>query len=270
MKVSGRGSPISHLNYFYVPLGILVLWQLIATSGLYPRSLVPPPTQVFYVWYDLITGRLDNAGPYTGVWFKHAAASLMRVYLGFFIAVCLGIVVGLVIGLSRTMERLLDPTVQLFRNIPVTAWLPLSIVFFGIADKPAIFLIAMGAFFPTALNTAHGVHSVEKILVKAGLMLGVDRRQLLKKIIFPAALPSIITGSRLSMGVAWVLVVVAEMVAVKSGLGYLLMDARLFFRNDVVIASMLSIGILGFLSDLAIVLFRNRILRWHQLITFQG
>ena len=102
-------------------MGILILWQTISLSGIYPRSLLPPPTQVFYAWYDMITGRADFAGPYTGVWFRHAIASFVRVYIGFFIAISVGIVMGLLIGLSRTIERLLDPTVQLFRNIPVTA-----------------------------------------------------------------------------------------------------------------------------------------------------
>lgn len=258
------------LNYAYVPLGILALWQLLSFAGFYPRSLVPPPAQVFFVWYDLITGASKSAGPYTGVWFQHALASLFRVYAGFAIAIVFGIFLGLIIGLSRSIERLLDPTVHLFRNIPVTAWLPLSIVFFGIADRPAIFLIALGAFFPTVVNTAHGVRQVDKILVKAGLMMGVNRYQLLRRIIFPAALPSILTGSRLSMGIAWVLVVVAEMVAVKSGLGYLLMDARLFFRYDILIASMLSIGLLGFLSDVLILLVRNHILAWTRLVSYGG
>lgn len=267
---AGRARVGGKLNYLYVPLGILALWQLISFAGFYPRGLVPPPVQVFSVWYDLITGWDKSAGPYTGVWFRHALASLFRVYAGFAIAITLGILLGLLIGLSRRVERLLDPTVQLLRNIPVTAWLPLSIVFFGIADRPAIFLIALGAFFPTVVNTAHGVRHVEQILVKAGLMMGANRYQLLRNIIFPAALPSILTGNRLSMGIAWVLVVVAEMVAVKSGLGYLLMDARLFFRYDILIASMLSIGLLGFLSDVLIILVRNRILAWTRLVSYGG
>jgi len=197
-------------------------------------------------------------------------ASTWRVFAGFAWGVALGIFVGLVIGLSRTVERVLDPTIQVLRNIPVTAWVPLSLVFFGIGNAPAVFLIGLGAFFPAAINSTHGVRQLNITLYKAAMMMGANERELLSRVILPAALPSILTGARLAMGIAWVLVVVAEILAVRSGLGYLLNDAYLFYRNDVVIAAMLSIGLLGFLSDRLVVLVRNILLTWNRRETFGG
>jgi NitT/TauT family transport system permease protein len=238
--------------------------------GIDRESLLPPPTRVAAVWFDLLGGTTRAAGPYAGTWLAHAAASAWRVFVGFGAAAVLGVSLGLLIGLSPLIEKLVDPTVQFLRNIPVTAWVPLVILFFGIADRPAIVLIALGAFFPTVVNTSQGARQVPLILVKAARMMGVTRRQLLCWVVFPAIMPSVFTGIRLSMGIAWVLVVVAEMIAVKSGLGYLLLDAYYFFRTDIVIACMLSIGLLGFLSDRLVLAVRHRVLAWTRRETLRG
>jgi NitT/TauT family transport system permease protein len=257
-------------QYAVFPLALLAAWQVCAQIGFVRRSVLPAPTDVAFVWFDLITGATDAAARYSGTWLDHAAASIWRVLAGFAWGGALGIVAGLLIGLSRVMERVLDPTVQVLRNVPVTAWVPLSLVFFGIGNAPAIFLIGLGAFFPAAVNTTHGVRQVNVTLTKAARMMGANKRELLVRVILPGALPSIMTGMRLSMGIAWVLVVVAEILAVRSGLGYLLNDAYLFYRNDVVIAAMLSIGILGFVSDRVVVLVRDHLLEWNRLETFSG
>jgi NitT/TauT family transport system permease protein len=258
------------LQYAVFPVVILVLWQIFSTIGFVRRNVFPPPSEVLSVWYDLITGLTDAAARYSGTWLDHAWASTWRVFVGFAWGVALGVFVGLLIGLSRVMERVLDPTVQVLRNIPVTAWVPLSLVFFGIGNAPAVFLIGLGAFFPAAINTTHGVRQINITLYKAARMMGANETELLSRVILPAALPSILTGVRLSMGIAWVLVVVAEILAVRSGLGYLLNDAYLFYRNDVVIAAMLSIGLLGFLSDRLVVLVRDMLLTWNEKETFGG
>jgi NitT/TauT family transport system permease protein len=252
------------------PVALLVVWQACAQIGLIRRSVLPAPTDVALVWFDLVTGATDAAARYSGTWLDHAAASLWRVAAGFALGGALGILAGLLIGLSRVMERVLDPTIQVMRNVPVTAWVPLSLVFFGIGNAPAIFLTALGAFFPAAINTTHGVRQIDVTLTKAARMMGADRGELLVRVILPGALPSIMTGLRLSMGIAWVLVVVAEILAVRSGLGYLLNDAYLFYRNDVVIAAMLSIGMLGFGCDRLVVLVRNHLLEWNRQETFGG
>ncbi len=258
------------LQYVLFPLAILLIWQVFSEIGFVRRNVLPPPSEVLSVWYDLVTGTTDSAGRYSGTWLDHAWASTWRVFTGFAWGVTLGILLGLLIGLSRVMERMLDPTIQVLRNIPVTAWVPLSLVFFGIGNAPAVFLIGLGAFFPAAINTTHGVRQINITLYKAARMMGANERELLTRVILPAALPSILTGVRLSMGIAWVLVVVAEILAVRSGLGYLLNDAYLFYRNDVVIAAMLSIGLLGFLSDCLVVIVRDILLTWNKRETFGG
>jgi NitT/TauT family transport system permease protein len=257
-------------QYAVFPVALLATWQACAQIGLVRRSVLPAPTDVVLVWFDLVTGTTDAAARYSGTWLAHAAASTWRVLAGFGWGVALGILTGLLIGLSRIMERVLDPTVQVLRNIPVTAWVPLSLVFFGIGNAPAVFLIGLGAFFPAAVNTTHGVRQINVTLTKAARMMGANERELLFRVILPGALPSVMTGVRLSMGIAWVLVVVAEVLAVRSGLGYLLNDAYLFYRNDVVIAAMLSIGILGFISDRIVVIVCDRLLEWNRLETFSG
>ena len=258
------------LQYAILPVAILLLWQIFSAIGFVRRNVLPPPSEVLSVWYDLITGATDAAARYSGTWLDHAWASTWRVFAGFGWGVGLGVFLGLLIGLSKVMERVLDPTIQVLRNIPVTAWVPLSLVFFGIGNAPAVFLIGLGAFFPAAINSTHGVRQINITLYKAARMMGANETELLSRVILPAALPSILTGARLSMGIAWVLVVVAEILAVRSGLGYLLNDAYLFYRNDVVIAAMLSIGLLGFLSDRLVVLGRDMLLTWNARETFGG
>jgi NitT/TauT family transport system permease protein len=258
------------LQYAVFPVTILLLWQICSQAGFVRRNVFPPPSEVLSVWFDLVTGSTDAAGRYSGTWLDHAWASTWRVFAGFGWGVALGIFLGLLIGLTRVMERVLDPTIQVLRNIPVTAWVPLSLVFFGIGNAPAVFLIGLGAFFPAAINSTHGVRQVNVTLTKAARMMGANEWELLWRVILIAALPSILTGVRLSMGIAWVLVVVAEILAVRSGLGYLLNDAYLFYRNDVVIAAMLSIGVLGFLSDRLVILVRDFLLTWNKRETFGG
>jgi NitT/TauT family transport system permease protein len=269
-RISPWRSILNSVVPFLFPAAILIGWQLTVMWGGYRRSVLPAPSDILVAWYDLITGTTKASARYSGSWFDHVASSLWRVYLGFAWGSISGIIVGLFIGISRTFERAVDPTVQLTRNIPVTAWVPLSLVFFGIGNAPAIFLIGLGAFYPNVVNTTHGVRQMSSILYKAATMMGASRREMLLRVILPASLPSIMTGLRLSMGVAWVLVVVAEILAVRSGLGYLLNDAYQFYRNDVVIAAMISIGALGFLSDVVIVAIRNRVLQWNQLEVFSG
>ncbi len=258
------------LLYVAFPGAVLIVWQILGVAGLYRRAILPPPTDIAQVLFDLMTGVTGEAGRYSGSWLDHTLSSMWRVFAGFLWGGALGTLLGLLIGLSRIVEKLFDPTVQVLRNVPVTAWVPLSLIFFGIGNRPAIFLIGLGAFFPAVLNSTHGVRQLNRTLFKAGQMMGANQREMLVRVILPAAMPSVMTGLRLSMGIAWVLVVVAEILAVRSGLGYLLNDAYQFYRNDVVIAAMLSIGILGFLSDRVVVFLRDRLLEWNRLESFDG
>jgi NitT/TauT family transport system permease protein len=244
-----------------VPAAIVVLWQLATTWGWLDARFVPPPTTVLRSWATWIFAT-PTGDPYTGTWLRHAGNSAYRVLVGFAIAASVGVVLGVLIGWFRLVADCLDPVIQMLRPIPISAWVPFAVIFFGIRDPSAFFLIALGAFFPVVVNTAAGVQRTPALLVRAARMLGTRRHMLLPRVVVPAALPSIFTGLRLGIGIAWVLVIVAEMLAVKSGLGFAMWDAYYFLRMDIIIVSMLSVGLLGFLCDRVIIGISQWTLRW--------
>jgi NitT/TauT family transport system permease protein len=172
------------------------------------------------------------------------------------------VTIGILIGWFRLFAAIVDPIIQLLRPIPITAWVPFTVVFFGIRDGSAFFLIALGAFFPVVVNTAAGVQRTPVMLVRAARMLGIRPHMMLPRVVLPSALPSIFTGLRVGIGLAWVLVVVAEMLAVKTGLGFVMWDAYYFVRMDVIICAMLTVGFLGFVCDRAILGVSAHMLRW--------
>ncbi|MFK3704918.1 ABC transporter permease [Klebsiella sp. NPDC088457] len=252
-----------------VPILLIIGWEIFSRSGILPRALLPAPSQVIVAWADWVFSTDGNTQTYSGHWIFDVASSAYRVFSGFAIAAILGIGIGLAIGWSRTVENLFEPVLQILRPVPPVSWIPLAIIWFGIADKPAIFLVFMGSFFPVLLSTIHGVKNCDRNLLRAGAMTGGSSGQLLLYIVFPAALPSIFSGLRIAIGSAWMLTVTAEMVAVKSGVGYVLWDSYYFLRYDIVIASMVSIGLLGFLSDYVIKRFGSHLLRWQRGSTLQ-
>ncbi len=206
----------------------------------------------------------------SGVWFNDVLSSGIRVMLGYFIAVIVGVTAGVAIGWSKIVEKMVEPTIQMLRPIPPVSWIPLAIIWFGIADKPAIFLVFLGSFFPIVVNAIQGVKTTDKNLIRAASMMGAKRWKLIRYVILPAALPSIFTGLRLGIGIAWALTVTAEMIAVKSGLGYVLWDSYYFLRYDLVMASMASIGLMGFLMDFLIKKLMDRTLHWQRNTSVQG
>src|SRR5712672_1945687 len=258
------------LERWIVPVLILVGWEIFSRSGTLPAALLPAPTTVLWSWADWVFAIDGNTQTYSGSWIFDTAASITRVTAGFGIATALGVSLGVAIGWSRRVETIIEPTLQVLRPIPPVSWIPLAIIWFGIANKPAIFLVFLGAFFPVLMNTIHGVNPVDNNLVRAGAMMGATERQLLASIVFPAALPSIFSGLRIAIGSAWMLTVTAEMVAVKSGLGYVLWDSYYFLRYDLVLAAMISIGLLGYLSDLGLKAIMARVLHWQTATTVQG
>lgn len=253
-----------------VPALLLVAWELFSRSGILPASLLPAPSSVLWSLADWIFGIDESTQNYSGHWLKDAFASSLRVGAGYLIAAVSGIVAGIAIGWSRWVERTFEPTLQMLRPIPPVSWIPLAIIWFGIADKPAIFLVFLGAFFPVLVNTIHGVKTIDKGLIRAAAMMGATAMQLLRFVVLPAALPSIFAGLRIAIGSAWMLTVTAEMVAVKSGLGYSLWDAYYFLRYDVVLAAMISIGVMGFLSDHLLKRLMQAMLHWQHGSTVQG
>lgn len=258
------------LTYLAFPALLLTIWHLSVVGGLVRQQLLPTPGEVGATLVDLIFANSGAAGRYSGDWWDHASASLVRVYTGFALAAALAVPAGLGIGLSRGFERLVDPTIQVLRNIPITGFLPIALMLFGFGGQAAVYLIAMAAFFPTVVNTTYGVRQIPPSFVRSALMMGASASQRVTGVIVPAALPAILTGLRLSMGIAWVLIVIAEFVGVRSGLGYLLFDAYQFFAPDVMLAAVVSIGLLGFLSDRLILLIRARLLAWNRLGTLRG
>src|SRR5437016_9633190 len=156
------------------------------------------------------------------------------------------------IGWNRLASTLVDPSIQLLRPVPITAWLPFAIAVFGIYDASALFLIGLGSFYPIVVNTSHGVRDTNLLLLRAARMLGAGERTVLLKVVLPSALPSIFTGLRLGVGVAWTAVIVAEMIAVKSGLGYVLWEAYYVGRMDIRVAPVFCVGLLGFVSHQSI------------------
>jgi len=249
-----------------LPLALLALWATAVQQRWVVEGIIPSPAQVARSWYQWIAGAPTRSlSPYSGTWFANVAYSGRRVLEGFLLAAALGIPLGLFIGWNRLVARLVDPSVQLLRPVPITAWLPFAIAVFGIYDASALFLIGLGAFYPIVVNTTHGVRDTNLLLLRAARMLGAGEAAILTKVVFRSALPSIFTGLRLGIGVAWTAVIVAEMIAVKSGLGYVLWDAYYVGRMDICVATMFSVGLLGFLSDRALQLLSRAILKWRTL-----
>ena len=252
--------------FLLLPLGLLVLWHVAVQARWVTEGIIPAPRQVVESWYRWIFGApTQSLSPYSGTWLANVLYSARRVSEGFTLAALVGIPLGLFIGWNRLVSRLVDPSIQLLRPVPITAWLPFSIAVFGIYDRSALFLIGLGAFYPIVVNTTHGVRDTNLLLLRAARMLGARELAVLAKVVFPSALPSIFTGLRLGIGVAWTAVIVAEMIAVKSGLGYVLWDAYYVGRMDICVATMFSVGLLGFVSDRIILGVSHLVLRWRTL-----
>jgi len=245
-----------------VPLLLLALWWL-ATAGR-PDGLIPPPPVVAVELWDLAFGGIyDDA--FSGMLLTDLVATIVRVYGAFILAAAVALPLGMLIGRLPIVRELLEPTLQLLRPIPVTAWLPLSMIMFGLGPRSAFFLVALGAFYPILVNTVFAVRSVEPRLFEAAQMLGVSPARLFSKVVLPASLPGMFTGLRLGLGFAWVVIVVGEMTGVQTGLGAMIMDARQLSRTEIVISGMAVIGLAGFLSDLAVQAVGRRLLAWSPL-----
>lgn len=242
-----------------VPALLLLAWHLAVKAGM--SRLIPSPYTVAEYMVDFAWGGIwDDA--FSATLHLHLMASASRVYGGFLLAAMVAVPLGLLIGRTPLIRDLLDPFLQLMRPIPVTAWLPLSMILFGLGARSAFFLVFLGAFYPILLNTIFGVRGVEARLFEAASMLGCRGNAQFFKVVLPAALPSIFTGLRLGLGLAWFVIVVGEMTGVPQGLGAVIMDGRTLSRTELVICGMIVIGIAGYLSDRVILALINRALRW--------
>ncbi len=247
-SVLRRGLP------WLVPALILLLWELASRSGWLSSRVLPEPLAVVAAFRTLaLSGEL----------WQHTAVSAWRALAGLAIGGGLGLLLGLLNGTFRTAETLLDSSLQMVRNIPALALIPLVILWFGIDEAAKLFLVAVGVFFPIYLNTFHGIRSVDKGLIEMARSYGLSGWALYWQVILPGALPSILVGLRFSLGLMWVLLIVAETISAQAGIGYLTMNAREFLQTDVVLVGILLYALLGKLADLLAKGLERWWLRWH-------
>jgi len=232
-----------------LPGGVLAAWFLASGLGWIPSYLLPPPSEVADTARVYIFGTAGE-GPYAGRFAGDALASLGRVGLGFFLAAGLGLSLGVWSGRVSVVGRLVNTSINGLRAVPGITWLPLAMVWFGIGLKTTVFLVALAAFFPIYLNSAAGAAQVNPLLLQAGAMMGVDRIRGTFAILLPAAMPSIVTGLRLGLGISWAYLVLGELSGVPDGLGAVIMDARMLGRIDMIVVGIILIAVMGQLSDL--------------------
>jgi sulfonate transport system permease protein len=242
------------LVQWIVPLAVVLIWQAACVTGFVPARVLPAPSDVVLAgWKLLKSGELVR-----NIW-----VSFWRAGIGFVIGGGIGFAFGLVNGLSQLSNRLTDTTLQMVRNIPHLALIPLVILWFGIDETAKLFLVALGVFFPIYLNTLHGIRTVDPQLIEMGRIYGMTDSELFRRVIFPGALPSIFVGVRFALGIMWLTLIVAETIAASSGLGYMAMQAREFMLIDVVVLSILIYALLGKLADSASRVLERLTLSWH-------
>jgi sulfonate transport system permease protein len=248
-----RAIKLPNLRRFLSPLVIVLAWQAASMVGfISPRTLAAPTTILASAWILTINGEL----PY------NLLISLSRVVVGLFIGVGSGAILATIAGLSRVGEDLVDAPMQMLRTLPFLALVPLFILWFGIGETPKIALVALGSAFPIYLTLFAGIRGADPKLVEAGRVFGLDRRGLVRHVIFPAALPSALVGLRYSMGTAWLSLVVGEQINANAGIGYLINDARDFLRTDIIVVGLLVYALLGLGADQLVRLIEARALAW--------
>ncbi|HDR8155271.1 TPA: ABC transporter permease [Bacillus cereus] len=242
-----------------IPVIILIIWQLAGVFGLVSKTVLPTPLDIFLAFQDLFK---------TGELFGHLSISVFRAAAGFFIGGGLGIILGTIVGFSTRSEQYLDPSVQMLRTVPHLAVAPLFVLWFGFGETSKVLLIADGAFFPLYVNAFLGIRGVDSKLFDVARVLEFSKRKLITKLILPAALPNLLLGARLSLGVAWVSLVVAELMGSTEGIGYMIMDARQFSNTDIVFVGIIIFAFVGKFSDSLVRLLEVKFLRWRD--NFKG
>ncbi|WP_188569131.1 aliphatic sulfonate ABC transporter permease SsuC [Undibacterium terreum] len=245
---------LSHFLPWAVPLLLLIVWQASSQLGWLSSRILPEPLAVAKAFWTLAA---------SGEMWLHAKTSLWRALSGFAAGGGLGLLLGLLTGTFRSAETLLDTSLQMVRNIPALALIPLVILWFGIDETAKLFLVSVGVFFPVYLNTFHGIRSVDKGLIEMAQSYGLSGWALYRDVILPGALPSILVGVRFALGLVWVLLIVAETISAQAGIGYMTMNAREFLQTDVVLVGILLYALLGKLADVLSRALEHYWLRWH-------
>ena len=237
-----------------VPVTLIAAWQIASSLGWLSTRVLPAPLEVITAFWTLTA---------SGELWTHVQVSAGRALAGLAVGGGLGLTLGLLTGSSRLAETLLDSTIQMVRNIPALALIPLVILWFGIDETAKLFLISVSVFFPIYLNTFHGIRNVDPSLIEMGRTYGLSRGQLYVQIILPGALSSILVGLRFSLGLMWVILIVAETISAQAGIGYLTMNAREFLQTDIVLVGILLYALLGKLADVFAKSLERYWLRWH-------
>lgn len=243
--LENRILPIIVVGFF------ISVWQGLSLL-VYIESLLPSPSATLGAIYELLVN---------GTLINHLLTSLSRVFIGFTLAASFAIPFGLVLGWYSRAMNAFNPLIQVLRPISPIAWIPLAILWFGIGDKPAIFIIFITSLFPILIASASAVRNIDASIIKAAINFGAKGTGMLKKVVLPACFPQIVVGLRISLGIAWVIIVAAEMVGMRSGLGFMILDARNFLRIDMVVAGMVIIGLVGLSLDRLVCSIENRIRR---------
>jgi ABC-type nitrate/sulfonate/bicarbonate transport system permease component len=233
--------------------GGVVLWWLAGVSGLAEPTLLPPPQEVARTLAQMLGD---------GSLARHMAITLARVLAGFGVAVAVALPLGVVMALSRTVRDLVEPVIELLRPIPPLAAIPLAVLWFGIGEPTKVLLIALAAFFPVIVSTVAGFSAVQAVHVQAARLLGAGRWQVLWYVVARAALPDMVVGLRLGLGLAFLQLVASELIASSSGLGWLIWDARFHFLGDRILVGMIGIGVLGYGLNRMAVGLERRLVRW--------
>ena len=249
-----KNKRVQQLMPWVVPVLLIVIWQLLVQVGWLSSRVLPAPTGVVEALIKLTM---------SGEIFRHIGVSTWRAFLGFVVGGGIGLVLGLLNGIFLIAEKLLDTSVQMLRNIPHLALIPLVILWFGIGEEAKLFLVALGVMFPIYLNTFHGIRTVDSGLIEMGKVYGLSPASLFWQIILPGALPSILVGLRYALGIMWLTLIVAETIASDSGIGYMAMNAREFMQTDVVVLSILIYALLGKLADTAARVLEEKWLSWN-------
>ena len=247
-------SPARLLLPLVVPVLLLLTWEFLSTRGLIRTSILPAPSTVWQTALDMIkSGELIN----------HLWTSILRVLQGFAVGGTLGLALGFLIGLSERVERSLVLITGLLRPIPIIAWVPVLILWMGIDEASKVTVIAIGSFWPVLLNVIHGIRNTDRKFIEVARVLEKGRISLWWHVILPSALPSIFTGVRIGIGIAWMSVIAAELIAASAGVGYLIMYPRELSQPDVMLVGVVSIGVTGLLIDVVIKRLEGRLLKWN-------
>ncbi len=236
-----------------LPAVILAVWQFIGTLGIFSGTVLPTPTAILQSFIGLIV---------TGELWGHLEISIWRAAIGFVLGAGLGLLFGILVGFSSKSEHVMDPTLQMLRTVPHLAVAPLFILWFGFGELSKILLIAKGAFFPIYVNAFLGIRGADSNLFEVARVLEFSRYQLVTKLILPAAMPNILLGIRLSLGVAWLGLVVAELMGSSAGIGYMIMDARQFSNTEIVFVGIIIFALVGKLTDSLVRQLELKLLKW--------